>query len=58
MGYRWGQKEGQDLGKWNLHEVDGETGKAIKPQLTFLKNSDAVIRTSAAASATVFRTTP
>lgn len=43
MGYRWGQKEGQDLGKWNLHEVDGETGKAIKPQLTFLKNSDAVI---------------
>ena len=43
MGYRWGQKEGQDLGKWNLHEVDGETGKAIKPQLTFLKDSDAVI---------------
>ena len=43
MGYRWGQKEGQDLGKWNLHEVDGETGKAIKPQLAFLKDSDAVI---------------
>lgn len=33
----------KDLGKWNLHEVDGETGKAIKPQLTFLNDSDAVI---------------
>ncbi len=43
MGYRWGQKEGQDLGKWNLHEVDGESGKSVKPKLTFVKDSDAVI---------------
>lgn len=35
MGYRWGQKEGQDLGKWNLHELDGETGKCDQTTADF-----------------------
>ncbi len=46
MGYRWGQKEGQDLGKWNLNSVDGRTGKEIKPQLSFLKDSPEVVDVS------------
>lgn len=43
MGFRWGQKEGQDKGKWNLDSVDARTGKEIRPKLTFLKDGSAVL---------------
>lgn len=43
MGYRWGQKPGEDLGKWNLKPVDGQTGKEIKPQLSLIGNRDDVL---------------
>ncbi len=40
IGYRWGQKEGGDLGKWNLEPKDGATGAEIKPALSLIDRRD------------------
>ena len=40
IGYRWSKEKG----KWNLQLKDGVTGSEIKPALTFLENSDAVVQ--------------
>ncbi|MBZ0265803.1 nitrate reductase subunit alpha [bacterium] len=39
-GDRWGEKKG----KWNLTLKDGEDGSPIQPQLSFLDNSDALLK--------------
>ena len=42
IGFRWGQKEGQDQGKWNLKEEDAG-GAAIRPRMSLVKEHDAVV---------------
>ncbi|MEO8166556.1 MAG: hypothetical protein ABI619_14290 [Betaproteobacteria bacterium] len=39
-GFRWGSTKG----KWNLKLEDGQDGSEIKPQLSFLDDSDAVVQ--------------
>ena len=43
IGYRWGQQEGGDLGKWNLDARDGASGAQIVPALTLLGRRDEVV---------------
>lgn len=40
IGYRWAQK---DPGKWNLKMQDGANGDALDPELTFMKDHDALV---------------
>ncbi len=40
VGHRWGKEKG----KWNLLLKDGKDGSKISPALTFLKDSDDVVR--------------
>lgn len=42
IGFRWGQKEGGDAGKWNLKQEDAQ-GNAIRPLLSLVNGHDAVI---------------
>ncbi len=42
IGYRWGQKEGGDLGKWNLEPVDGR-GTDVKLALSLAEHRDEVV---------------
>ncbi len=42
IGFRWGQKEGQDRGKWNLKEEDAN-GVAIRPRMSLVKEHDEVV---------------
>jgi len=42
IGYRWGQKEGGDLGKWNLETRDGR-GADVKLALSLGGRSDEVV---------------
>ena len=43
IGFRWTQKEGEDLGKWNIEQKDGASGKDIKLALTLIDRRDAVL---------------
>ncbi len=43
IGYRWGQQEGVDLGKWNLDPRDGASGEPIVPALSLIERRDAVV---------------
>ncbi|AUT71551.1 nitrate reductase subunit alpha [Paraburkholderia hospita] len=40
-GFRWGQKEGEDKGKWNLKE-ESASGTPIEPRLSFVDAHDEV----------------
>lgn len=42
IGFRWGQKEGEDAGKWNLEFKDAR-GHEVKPRLTLLGSQDEVV---------------
>ncbi|WP_081768659.1 nitrate reductase subunit alpha [Herbaspirillum sp. RV1423] len=42
IGFRWGQKEGIDAGKWNLKEEDIQ-GRPIRPVMSFVANHDEVV---------------
>ncbi|TXL66324.1 nitrate reductase subunit alpha [Zeimonas arvi] len=45
IGFRWGQKEGGDAGKWNLQSEDA-SGREIVPQLTLLGSHDEIVEVS------------
>ncbi|WP_084170406.1 nitrate reductase subunit alpha [Paraburkholderia ferrariae] len=42
IGFRWGQKEGGDAGKWNLKEEDVH-GNPIRPVMSFVEKHDETI---------------
>ena len=42
IGFRWGQKEGGDAGKWNLKEEDAQ-GTPIRPVMSFVEDHHEVI---------------
>lgn len=42
IGFRWGQKEGGDAGKWNLKEEDVH-GNVIRPAMSFVEKHDETI---------------
>lgn len=42
IGFRWGQKEGEDLGKWNLQEKNA-AGADIRPRLSLIGGHDGVV---------------
>ncbi len=42
VGFRWGQKEGEDQGKWNLESKDGH-GDDVSLRLTLVGNHDDVV---------------
>ncbi|AKJ70162.1 nitrate reductase A subunit alpha [Pandoraea thiooxydans] len=42
IGFRWGQKEGGDAGKWNLKEEDAQ-GQRIRPAMSFVAAHDEVV---------------
>jgi len=43
IGFRWNQKTGQDLGKWNLEQRDGKDGHDVKLALSLIGNRDEVV---------------
>ena len=43
IGYRWGQKEGEDKGKWNLEPKDGRSGAEVKLALSLIDRRDEVL---------------
>ncbi|HYR00970.1 MAG TPA: nitrate reductase subunit alpha [Casimicrobiaceae bacterium] len=43
IGYRWGQKEGGDLGKWNLETKEGGAGAETRLRLTLVDARDDVV---------------
>ena len=61
IGYRWGQKEGGDLGKWNLETKEGGQAPRRSCALSLIDAREASrpsrSRTSAASSTRVFATT-
>jgi nitrate reductase alpha subunit len=42
IGFRWGQKDGSDAGKWSLREEDVK-GTPIRPLMSFVTNHDEVL---------------
>ena len=40
IGFRWGSKVESDLGKWNLEQKDGASGRDVKLALTMLGRQD------------------
>ncbi len=42
IGFRWGQKEGEDAGKWNL-ELKDARGHAVQPRLSLIDTHDEVV---------------
>ncbi|SFI40089.1 nitrate reductase alpha subunit [Collimonas sp. OK307] len=42
IGFRWGQKDGGDAGKWNLREEDAK-GTPIRPLMSFVASHDEVL---------------
>ena len=40
IGHRWAE---QEKGRWNLEMVDGVTGEALSPELSFLDTHDEVV---------------
>jgi nitrate reductase alpha subunit len=43
VGFRWGQKDGGDAGKWNLEAKDGRSGTDAMPALTLIDRRDDVL---------------
>ncbi len=43
IGYRWGQKDGEDKGKWNLEPKDGRAGAEVKLSLSLIDRRDEVL---------------
>ena len=46
IGYRWGQKEGEDLGKWNLEAKEGMGGGEVKLALSLIDRRDEALPVS------------
>ena len=46
IGYRWGQKEGEDLGKWNLEAKEGQAGGEVKLALSLIDRRDEALPVS------------
>ncbi|GGI54911.1 nitrate reductase subunit alpha [Oxalicibacterium solurbis] len=42
LGFRWGQKEGEDKGKWNL-QSEAADGRAIVPRLSLVQTRDEAV---------------
>ena len=42
VGFRWNQKAGEDLGKWNIEQRDGASGADVQLHLTLLEHRDDV----------------
>jgi nitrate reductase alpha subunit len=42
IGFRWGQKPGEDLGKWNIEPKDGKSGAETRLRLSLLDARDGV----------------
>jgi len=42
IGFRWGQKEGEDAGKWNL-ELKDARGQNVSPRLSLIDSHDEVV---------------
>ncbi|MFT0532976.1 nitrate reductase subunit alpha [Castellaniella hirudinis] len=42
IGFRWGQKDGEDAGKWNLELKDAD-GRDVKPRLSLIDAHDEVV---------------
>src|SRR5690606_33260487 len=40
IGFRWNQKEGEDLGKWNIEQKESNTGREAKLKLTLIDSLD------------------
>ena len=40
VGFRWNQKAGEDLGKWNIEQRDGASGADVQLHLTLLEHRD------------------
>ncbi len=43
IGHRWGPKIESDLGKWNLEQKDGASGREVKLALSLLERRDAAL---------------
>ena len=43
VGFRWGQKEGLDAGKWNLEEKDAASAAEAAPALSLIDRRDDVV---------------
>jgi nitrate reductase / nitrite oxidoreductase, alpha subunit len=43
IGFRWNQKDGEDAGKWNIEQKNGETGADVKLRLSLLHSHDAEV---------------
>jgi len=49
IGYRWGEgkfDDGAKVGRWNLEQKDGNTGREIDPQLSLISKYDEVVSVS------------
>ncbi|MFO1318885.1 MAG: nitrate reductase subunit alpha [Burkholderiales bacterium] len=42
VGFRWNQKPGEDLGKWNIEQKDGATGADVELELSLIGIRDEV----------------
>ncbi len=40
IGFRWNQKEGEDLGKWNIEQKESNTGREARLKLTLIDSLD------------------
>jgi nitrate reductase alpha subunit len=40
IGFRWNQKEGEDLGKWNIEQKNSRTGGEVRLRLTLIDSLD------------------
>jgi nitrate reductase / nitrite oxidoreductase, alpha subunit len=43
IGFRWNQNDGEDAGKWNIEQKNGETGAEVRLRLSLLHSHDAVV---------------
>ncbi len=43
IGFRWGQKEGGDTGKWNLEAKEPRSGAEVRPTLSLIDRRDEVV---------------
>lgn len=43
IGFRWNQKEGEDLGKWNIEQKESNTGREAKLKLTLIDSLDGTV---------------
>ncbi|MBK8016754.1 MAG: nitrate reductase subunit alpha [Betaproteobacteria bacterium] len=42
IGFRWNQKPGEDLGKWNIEQRDGATGADVRLSLSLIGSADSI----------------